>query len=353
MTYTIQDIRNQNLAVAGSNAYGKVTPASDRDLRGMYKLTYEDAELLCKVYKDFNFYKTMHMFGKYKVVTFNYFLCEYFHFNNPVFDRPDIKGYDMRGVTFVFNEDGTLYRKFLMLPKFFNVNQVEETQMDKIYKKKIKSITSKEDGSLIAYMNLPNGEIFAKTQAGFTNDQSVAAMQLYHTQKDVKTFVDKSLLADCTPLFEYVSYDNRIVLKYDKKEVRLIGIRENDTHLYHSVSTMSKLHDVYDIPVVKTLPIMDFHELETMMNNSEDIEGVVVEFEDGQLVKWKTTWYFNLHGIRTVNIFREDFVIEATSRTALRKGDWLMIPPYKGPATEKNVNIEMVHHLTSRHHRHL
>ncbi len=38
---------------------------------------------------------------------------------------------------------------------------------------------------------------------------------------------------------------------------------------------------------------------------------------------------------------REDFILEATSRTALRKGDWLMIPPYKGPAIEKNVNIEL------------
>lgn len=38
---------------------------------------------------------------------------------------------------------------------------------------------------------------------------------------------------------------------------------------------------------------------------------------------------------------RENFIIEATSRTALRAGDWLMIPPYKGPAKEKNVAIEL------------
>ena len=38
---------------------------------------------------------------------------------------------------------------------------------------------------------------------------------------------------------------------------------------------------------------------------------------------------------------REDFVLEATSRTAYKKGDWVMIPPYKGPEVEKNVNIEL------------
>lgn len=38
---------------------------------------------------------------------------------------------------------------------------------------------------------------------------------------------------------------------------------------------------------------------------------------------------------------REELVLEATTRTALRKGDWVMIPPYKGPAVNQSVNIEL------------
>ena len=38
---------------------------------------------------------------------------------------------------------------------------------------------------------------------------------------------------------------------------------------------------------------------------------------------------------------REQMVIEATSRTAFRKGDWVMIPPYEGPTINKYVNIEL------------
>lgn len=38
---------------------------------------------------------------------------------------------------------------------------------------------------------------------------------------------------------------------------------------------------------------------------------------------------------------REQLVFEATSRTALRKGEWVMIPPYNGPAVNKEVNIEL------------
>ncbi|MGJ8731849.1 sulfatase family protein [Cellulophaga fucicola] len=37
---------------------------------------------------------------------------------------------------------------------------------------------------------------------------------------------------------------------------------------------------------------------------------------------------------------RNNLIIEATSRTALRSGDWLMIPPYKGKAYQEKVDIE-------------
>ncbi|MDP5169029.1 MAG: arylsulfatase [Bacteroidia bacterium] len=37
---------------------------------------------------------------------------------------------------------------------------------------------------------------------------------------------------------------------------------------------------------------------------------------------------------------RDNLVIEATSRTALRQGDWIMIPPYEGAPLNKQVNIE-------------
>lgn len=38
---------------------------------------------------------------------------------------------------------------------------------------------------------------------------------------------------------------------------------------------------------------------------------------------------------------RTALVLEASSRTALRQGDWVMIPPYNGPAVAKEVNIEL------------
>lgn len=38
---------------------------------------------------------------------------------------------------------------------------------------------------------------------------------------------------------------------------------------------------------------------------------------------------------------REELVLEATTRTAFRSGNWVMIPPYNGPAVSQQVNIEL------------
>lgn len=38
---------------------------------------------------------------------------------------------------------------------------------------------------------------------------------------------------------------------------------------------------------------------------------------------------------------RETLILEATTRTALRHQEWIMIPPYEGPAVNQNVNIEL------------
>ena len=38
---------------------------------------------------------------------------------------------------------------------------------------------------------------------------------------------------------------------------------------------------------------------------------------------------------------RDELVVEATSRTAFKKGEWVMIPPYKGPSVNEKVQIEL------------
>ncbi len=40
-------------------------------------------------------------------------------------------------------------------------------------------------------------------------------------------------------------------------------------------------------------------------------------------------------------IARDELILEASTRTALRKGDWILIPPYPGPEINQYVNIEL------------
>lgn len=273
-----------------------------------YLITYEDAEELVKVYKNYNFYKTQFMIDGYKIVSYSYFLCTPNMFKNPLTQFPHVHAMDMRGVTFVFNEDGTLFKRYLMLRKFFNVNQTEETQLHLLENKEIKSITTKEDGTLIAFMGLPNGKVFAKTIMGFNNDQVITAMTLYNSDIKLKTFIDNIVFnEDCTSLFEYVSYKNRIVLVYNNDELIYIGKRYTNGKY---VSAANENLENANIKYVKSIINNSLNELIEFCKNEKDIEGVVVEFSDGEMVKVKTNWYFENHRLRTENIFREDYVIE-------------------------------------------
>jgi T4 RnlA family RNA ligase len=273
-----------------------------------YDLTYDDC-LEIVAYNPFNFKKAENIISGYKVVTFSYFLCKYENFANPLPDRPEVNAFNMRGITFVFNKDGSLFRRYLMLSKFFNLNQVEITQYDVVKDKKINNVTLKEDGSLIAFMSLPNGEIFAKTILGFDNDQSIAANSILSKDLYLKEFVEKFVLNGTTTLFEYVSPSNRVVLEYKDTSLRFIGWRDNERNLeYISASEMKGFDE--KIKCVNTLDNSSLEDYMRLAKIEENIEGWVIVFEDGQMIKIKTQWYYDRHGLCTENIYRQDFLIE-------------------------------------------
>jgi hypothetical protein len=60
-----------------------------------YLVTYEDALRICEAYKNFNFYKTETLINNYKAVTFNYFICDYDMFANPLKDDSGINAFDI------------------------------------------------------------------------------------------------------------------------------------------------------------------------------------------------------------------------------------------------------------------
>lgn len=273
----------------------------------MYKIpTYEEAVTMTigkryvseiDQYLDAAFYESKFVVDGYNISIFNYRLASYKDFS-------DNLAWEMRGLTYVFDKDGT-YKTYRLLHKFFNLNQVEETQYSVVKDRKVKSVYSKEDGSVGSFIRLPNGKVVAKSKMSFESEQALGMLSIYNNNDEIKIFVDWSLDNDLVAVFEYVAPHNRIVLRYAKEELILLRLRDNNTGEYLD------LEDYKDkIGSIRTAVKYNYtlDELVDMCKSVEDIEGWVVDL-DGLFVKMKTAWYFSLHGLLTDDLYRENRLI--------------------------------------------
>lgn len=268
--------------------------------------TYEQAVKMTGGTEDL-FYSSEHDVNGYKVVTFCYRLAQYSDFINPPGLLGEGDAFEMRGLTFVFNKDGSLFKRYLLLNKFFNINQVPGSLYSDVKNLKVKNVYSKEDGSAISFIKLPNGDVVAKTKMSFQTDQSEKANLLYRTKKDIKRIVDWSLDNDIVAIFEYVSPKNRIVLKYQEDDLILLKLRCNKTGKYLD---LDKYIGDFKLLNVSKKKYHSVDELLELAKTEKDIEGWVVQFDNGHLVKIKTEWYFSLHGLLTEDVYRENRILK-------------------------------------------
>jgi T4 RnlA family RNA ligase len=269
--------------------------------------TYNEAVEMCSG-DEAPFYESKYEVEGYPVSVFNYRLAQYKDFDMPVPSKPELKGFEMRGLTFVFNKDGTLYNRYVLLEKFFNLNQVPTSMYSVVKNYKIKFISNKEDGSIASFIELPNGKIVGRSKMGFDNDQATGINKIYKTNKDVKSFVDWCLNNDIVPIFEYVAPHNRIVLRYSKEELILLRLRDNKTGKHIDI----KEH-LDKIGSIKIAPFEDDDTLDDLIEKSKteaEREGWIVQFDNDHMVKIKTDWYRNLHSVYTNDLYHEDKLIK-------------------------------------------
>jgi RNA ligase len=260
-----------------------------------------------------SFYESKMVVDGFNVSVFNYRLAQYRDFVTPIEGRPELKGYEMRGLTFVFNQDGTLYNRYILLEKFFNLNQVPESMYSIVKNYKIKYVNNKEDGSIASFIKLPNGKVVGKSKMGFDNDQANGINRIYKINPDIKSFVDWCLDNDIVPIFEYVAPHNRIVLRYATEELILLRMRDNKTGDHIDIK------DHFDkLGSIKIAPFEDdFADLDGLIDavaTQVDKEGCIVTAEDENgktfFFKLKTPWYMALHGLLTNDIYREHILID-------------------------------------------
>lgn len=264
--------------------------------------SYDEAVAICQ--RNPVFYETKHKVNGYDVSVFNYRLATYDDFRSE-------NAFEMRGLTFVFNSDGTLYKRYLGLHKFFNVNETEITQAHGIKDYEVINVSNKLDGSMITFIELPDGEIVAKTKNAFDADQATRAMKMFSDDEMLKGFIREQFDKGHCVFFEYTSPINRIVIKYSVSSLSLIKIRDGLTGEYLFSESVPEGLKVAEN---ETFEFTSLDDLMKTYETLEDKEGSVITFRkpDGEqlLVKVKTADYFAKHHIMTEFIYQENVIVE-------------------------------------------
>lgn len=186
--------------------------------------------------------------------------------------------------------------------KFFNVGERDETLLPKIDLTQAHNIIEKLDGSMIHPM-MVNGVIRWCTKMGIT-DTSMQAEEFV-----AKNTVYQAVAAACiqggyTPIFEWCSNKNRIVLDYPEDQLVLTAVRHMVEGDYYPYSTLEIMATTWKIPVVGPVN-KAINEIAAL----ENTEGIVIRFDNGHMLKMKCEWYVLRHKSKDA-IMREKNVLE-------------------------------------------
>jgi RNA ligase len=180
--------------------------------------------------------------------------------------------------------------------KFFNVGEKPETQLNKVNLYEPHVVLEKLDGSMIRPIPTPEGFRLA-TKAGIT-DVAMNAEVFVADKPNYNTFIRKCIQKGTTPIFEWVSRKNRIVVDYPEDNLILTGMRYNDTGKYVDYQIMSDYATAWNIPVVKAvngLAVQNIDLFVKQVREWDDGEGIVLRFDTGHMVKVKADDYVLRH----------------------------------------------------------
>jgi len=276
--------------------------------------TYNECRKICDANDNFLFYESKSVIDNFNISIFNYRLSQYSDFVNPVKSDKRLKAFELRGLTFIFNSDGTLYKRYLLLDKFFNLEQTPCSMYSVVKDYKIKNIYNKEDGSIASFVRLPNGKVLGRSKTSFQSDQAIEIQKIYEKDVQIKQFVDFCLDSDIVAIFEYVSPTNRIVVPYANTELILLRMRDNKTGEYLNINDYA--HKLDGMSVAASLGEHTLDSIKEVVLKMVGKEGVIVQFENDKMIKIKSPWYCDLHGIYTSDLQRENtlikFIVEET-----------------------------------------
>lgn len=199
---------------------------------------------------------------------------------------------ECRGMIFC-GETGDILRR--PYHKFKNVGEDVHNLPDTFDLSKPHVILEKLDGSMIVPFML-NGEIRFGTKMGLT-DVATPAEEFVNANPVYKMFAADALSKGLSPVFEWCTRKQRIVLDYGPEDrLVLTALRDIQFGDYVDYALMKDLADFYGIDVVKAFePATDMKEFLEYVKDLKDVEGFVIRFDDGHMAKVKCDWYCQIH----------------------------------------------------------
>jgi RNA ligase len=195
----------------------------------------------------------------------------------------------------IFGTDGHLISR--PFHKFFNIGENEETRLAAIDLAQPHVIMEKMDGSMVRPIVI-DGRVRLGTKMGVTDIAGMAEKYI-HSRADCSEIIiwmETCSKVGLTPIFEYISPKNKIVIDYAEEDLVLLAIRHNETGNY--------LGDQNSIPSGLTVVPqygsveMGIDEYIAKVREQEGREGDIIRFADGHSVKIKNDWYVRIHKIK-------------------------------------------------------
>lgn len=204
----------------------------------------------------------------------------------------------------IFDQNGQLISR--RYHKFFNVNEREETNIAKLNIEESHIVLEKLDGSMLSPIVL-NNQVRWCTKMGIT-DVAMVVEQFVEYNAVYNQLAMEMYDIGVTPIFEWCSNKNRIVIDHPQDQLILTAVRENYSGEYWNYEKLQNLANKYNIPVVQSHS-SNANDAYNYVGSLENSEGVVVRFDNGHMIKIKSEWYVLRHKSKDA-ITREKNVVE-------------------------------------------
>lgn len=193
----------------------------------------------------------------------------------------------------IFGPDGLLMSR--PFHKFFNVGERAETQPNVLDMSQPHVVFEKMDGSMIRpiWLRADQGLRLA-TKMGVT-DTALAAEAI--ATPGQMSWMLTMVRQGVTPLFEFISPENRIVLEYDRTELVLLAMRVNRTGEYLDVREMVGNEFFSVVPHYGSVD-GNVNEYIERQRGKAGREGDVIRFDNGHMLKVKNDWYVRVHKVK-------------------------------------------------------